>query len=84
MSRHSHLDDDPANVDQVQLPADRLNSYRDSICINYHSDVEEQEVGAGSFGSGAVLEAFYGVECLQGCPTPGTAPCQPMRTISGI
>ena len=40
----NHLDHDPADVDEIEFPADGFDSDRDAVGVDYHGDVEEQEV----------------------------------------
>ena len=49
------FDADPADEDEVQLPADLLHTDRDTIGVDDHGDVEEEEVEAGALGPGAIL-----------------------------
>lgn len=65
-----NLDTDPGNVDQVQLPSDLLHTNRDTVCVDDHGNVEEEEVGPRTLGSSPVLQTLYSVQGLKRCPTP--------------
>ena len=62
---------DPRNVNQVQLPSDLRNANGDTISVNDHGNVEEEEVESGTLGSGTILETLNGVEGLERCESPG-------------
>lgn len=62
-----------SHVNQIQLPADGLHAHRDTVGVDDHGDVEEQEVEARTLGTSAVLQALDGIESLQRSETPGKA-----------
>ena len=64
------LDANPGNVDQVKLPSDLCNTDTDTVGIDHHGNVEEEEVESGTLGTGTVLETFDSVEGLEGGETP--------------
>ena len=82
-----NLNADPSNVHQVQLPSNLLHTDRDTVCVDDHGNVEEEEVGSRALCASTyrlldqeygellatltVLQAFNGVQGLEWCPTPG-------------
>ena len=64
------LDTDPDDVDEVEFPADLGNANADTVGVDDHGDVEEEEVQSGTLGSGTVLKALDGVEGLERSPSP--------------
>src|SRR5690242_6370267 len=64
------LNTDPANVHQVQLPANLLHTDGNTVCVDDHGDVEEEEVGSRTLRTGPVLKTLDSVQSLEWCPTP--------------
>lgn len=64
------LDTDPNDVDEVQFPANLSDTDANTVGVDDHGDVEEEEVQAGTLGSGTVLQALNGVEGLERSPSP--------------
>ena len=54
----------------VEFPSNRFDADADTIRVDHHGDVEEEEVETAAFGTGAVLEALDSVEGLQRRPAP--------------
>ena len=52
---NDHLNTDPSDVHEVQLPSDLLYADTDTEGVDDHTDIEEQEVQSGSL---AILLAF--------------------------
>lgn len=65
------LDDDPCDVDDVQLPANRRDADGNAIGVDDHGHVQEEEVETAAFGASAVLQALHGVQSLKRRPAPG-------------
>lgn len=65
------LNANPHNIHKVKFPANLLDSNGDTVGVDHHGDVEEEEVETGTLGTSTVLETLDSVEGLEGSPAPG-------------
>lgn len=66
-----NLNANPHNIHKIQLPANLLDADGDTVGVDDHGDVEEEEVETGALGASTVFETLDGVEGLEGGPAPG-------------
>lgn len=57
----------------TEPPLDLSNPLTDTVGVDNHGNVEEEEVQPRTFSTGTVLETFDGVEGLEGSEPPSKA-----------
>lgn len=65
-----NLNADPADIHEVQFPSNLGDANADSVRVDDHGNVQEQEVETTALGTSAVLQALHSIEGLQRRPTP--------------